>query len=107
LSSLGQEMQMLPTIKEGEYGKKCCSKKGILLINAFVIILEPLCDDKWIFLQENVIEQLLQKVSAALYESNWHYWDYFQLFYFFEKFRTGKIKHKKLFTENEIPLNLK
>jgi hypothetical protein len=41
LGSLGTEMQALPPIRDGDYGKKCCSKKGFPLINAFVIILEP------------------------------------------------------------------
>lgn len=44
LSSMGMELDMLNPIKPGEYGKKCCSQKGILLINAFAIILDPLCD---------------------------------------------------------------
>ena len=60
--------------------------------------MEPLCDEKWAFLQANVLKELLEKVSGAL-ETNWHYWDYCQLFYFFDRMKSGKIKHKRLFSE--------
>lgn len=53
-----------------------------------------------------MLRELLEKVSGA-FESNWHYWDYYHLFYFFERLKSGKIKHKRLFNEGEIPLSLK
>jgi len=44
LNAIPQLIEMLIPITKKDYGKKCCSKKGILLINSFLVILLPLCD---------------------------------------------------------------
>jgi hypothetical protein len=38
-------MEDLQPISKRDYGKKCSSRKGILLINSFIMILTPLCDE--------------------------------------------------------------
>lgn len=66
LNAIPQLIEMLNPITKKDYGKKCCSKKGILLINSFLVILLPLCDLKWKFLHENVLEAIVDKVKAML-----------------------------------------
>jgi hypothetical protein len=59
LNAIPQLIEMLNPVTNKDYGKKCCSKKGILLINSFLVILLPLCEDKWSFLHENILESIV------------------------------------------------
>lgn len=49
----------------------------------------------------------MEKVTNALSASSWHYWDYYQLFYFFDRLQRGKVKHKRLYEGEEPPISLK
>jgi hypothetical protein len=44
LSRIPEMMEGLIGVGKKDYGKKCCSKKGILLVNSFLVILMPLCE---------------------------------------------------------------
>ncbi len=92
-------INQLKPITKKDYGKKCSSKKGILLINSFLMILLPLCDEKWEFLHENIIESILDKIKYILDEDKLklHMWDYYHLFLFFYQLAQGKIRHYTLF----------
>lgn len=99
LNSISQLMENLSPITKKDYGKKCCSKKGILLVNSFLVILLPLCEDKWSFLHENVLGAIIDKVKAMLEQDKLKLpmWDYYHLFMFFYQLGQGKVRHRALF----------
>ena len=49
----------------------------------------------------------MEKITIAISNSNWHFWDYYQLFYFFDRMHSGKIKNKRLFQGEEPPTALR
>jgi len=63
------------------------------------VILLPLCDEKWSFLHENVLDAIIDKVKAMLEKEKIKLplWDYYHLFMFFYQLGKGKVKHQTLF----------
>lgn len=66
INAIAQMIDRLNAVGKQDYGKRCCSRKGVLLVNSLLVVLLPLCDDKWVFLHENVIEAIVKKVEIML-----------------------------------------
>ena len=66
LNSIQELVNQLKPITLKDFGKKCASQKGILLINSFLMILLPLCDEKWSFLHENILQSITDKAKGMI-----------------------------------------
>ena len=90
-------------INKDDFGIKCATCKGIILVNSFILILSTLCDDKWSFLIEGVLDILINKIALNILNSTLHYWDYYFIFKFFERLAAGKVRHRLLITGTVSP----
>ena len=61
---------------------KCATTKGIILVNAFSLILECVCEDRWVFLQEGVLDTLLSRVATNILSRSLHFWDHYYIYLF-------------------------
>lgn len=77
--------------------------KGIILVNAFQLILERLCEQKWEFLLEGVLDILLSKVALNILACSLHHWDHYAIFNFFERLASGRVKHRQLCAADPAP----
>ena len=78
------------------------TKRAILLVNTYCLLLEPIYDKKWEFLHERVLLLLLEKSSEVLNSSQLSIWDYLCLYDFFDQLARGKLRSKQYdhFTED-------
>lgn len=94
IKNFSGDLSNLRPISKDDFGKKCATCKGIILVNSFLLILGTVCDEKWAFLHEGVIDILLSKVALNILNCTLHYWDYYFIYQFFEKLAAGKVRHR-------------
>jgi hypothetical protein len=77
------------------------SKKAILLINAYGLLIEPVYDRKWEFLHPRLLTVFYEKSKEILSSGQLSLWDCYNLFRFFDELQKGEIRGKKYnnFTE--------
>lgn len=103
IGSFAGELGRLKRVGKEDFGKKCASVKGIILVNAFQLILECLCEEKWEFLLEGVLDSLLAKVALQILASALHHWDHYLVYYFFDRLAAGRVRHRQLTTTEPPP----
>jgi hypothetical protein len=83
IKKFSTELGNLKQITKEDFGIKCATCKGIILVNSFVLILSTLCDEKWSFIHEGVLDILINKIALNILNCTLHYWDYYFIFKFF------------------------
>lgn len=103
IKTFAKEMSELNPLGADDFGKKCASNKGIILINSFTLILSCLCDEKWDFLVENVLGMLIDKIALNIFNSVLIDWDYYHIYTTFDRLSQGKVKQYRLFSGQPTP----
>jgi hypothetical protein len=96
IRSFSADLAALRPISREDFGKKCATVKGIILVNAFQLILERLCEEKWEFLLEGVLDTLISRVALSILATSLHHWDHYFIYQFFERLAAGRVKHRQL-----------